>query len=84
MLMGFDRVSLETGQTATVTLMLQPGIVAYYDVDMNLVVTPGEVQLIAGPSSAGLPLRDSFTIGGEPVTLNARTVHLPHSSIDYS
>ena len=48
------------GDAATVTFTLQPAILAYYDVDMNLVVTPGEVQLMAGPSSATLPLTTTF------------------------
>jgi hypothetical protein len=34
---------------ATVTFTLEPAILAYYDADMNLDVTPGEVQLT--PSS---------------------------------
>ena len=63
------------------TFALQPAILAYYDVDMNLVVTPGEVQLMAGPSSATLPLTTTFTITGEPRTLTSRTVHLTPSSI---
>jgi hypothetical protein len=60
---------------------VQPQILAYYDVDMNLVVTPGEVQLMAGPSSANLPLTASFAIVGEAVTLAARTVHLTSSGV---
>jgi len=83
-LVGFDRVSLGAGETATVTFTLQPAILAYYDVDMNLVVTPGKVQLMAGPSSAVLPLTNSLTITGEPITLASRTVHLTRSSIVYS
>ena len=60
---------------------LQPAILAYYDVDMNLVVTPGEVRLMAGPSSATLPLITTFSITGEPAMLQSRTVHLTPSSI---
>jgi beta-glucosidase len=82
-LIGFDRVSLEPGKTATVTFEVQPAILAYYDVDMNLVVTPGAIELMAGPSSANLPLTTSFTITGEPLTLASRTVHLTRSSVAY-
>ena len=49
---------------------------------MNLVVTPGDVHLMAGPSSAVLPLTTSFTIIGEPLEQSNRTVHLTRSSID--
>ena len=83
-LVGFDRVALDAGATATVTFSLQPALLAYYDVDMELVVTPGEVQLMAGPSSARLPLTTTFTITGDLVTLASRTVHLTTSSIAYS
>ena len=77
-LVGFDRVALEPGGVATVTFALQPAILAYYDVDMNLVVTPGEVELMAGPSSAALPLTTSFTITGEPVDAD-RPDRPPHA-----
>ena len=80
-LVGFDRVSLEPGETAFVTFALQPAILAYYDIDMNLVVTPGAVQLMAGPSSAVLPLTTTFSITGEPKALGSRSVHLTPSSI---
>ena len=66
---------------AIVTFTLQPAILAYYDIDMNLVVTPGEVRLMAGPSSATLPLTTSFTIVGEPALLESRTVHLTSSRV---
>lgn len=83
-LIGFDRVSLEPGHSAVVTFTVQPEILAYYDVGMNLVVTPGAVQLAAGPSSANLPLRASFTIVGEPMTLAARRVHFTASTVSPS
>jgi beta-glucosidase len=79
-LVGFERVSLEPGEVATVTFALQPAILAHYDVDMNLVVTPGAVDLMAGPSSAVLPLTTTFTITGEPLVQAIRTVHLTRSS----
>jgi beta-glucosidase-like glycosyl hydrolase len=83
-LVGFDRVALNAGQGATVAFELRPALLAYYDVDMNLVVTPGDVELMAGPSSARLPLSATFAITGEPVTLASRTTHLTRSSIVYS
>ena len=48
---------------------------------MNLVVTPGEVHLMAGPSSAELPLTTTFAITGEPLEQTNRTVHLTRSSV---
>ena len=83
-LVGFDRVTLEAGGVATVRFAVEPAILAYYDVDMNLVVTPGEVELMAGPSSANLPLTTTFMITGEATMLAVRTAHLTPSEIVYS
>jgi beta-glucosidase len=83
-LVGFDRVTLGAGGAATVTFTLQPALLAYYDVNMDLVVTPGEVELMAGPSSDRLPLTTKFAITGTPVTLASRTAHLTPSSVAYS
>jgi len=80
-LVGFHRVALDSGKAATVAFALEPGILAYYDIDMDLVVTPGNVELMVGPSSAQLPLSTTFAITGDPVTLTIRTAHLTRSSI---
>ena len=81
-LVGFERVMLEPGAVATVTFELRPTILAYYDLDMNLVMTPGDVHLMAGPSSVDAAAHDRLTITGEPTTLTSRTVHLTPSTID--
>jgi beta-glucosidase len=80
-LVGFSRVALDAGGVATVTFTLRPEILAYYDVDMNLVMAPGDLQLMAGPSSAKLPLSATLTVTGEPLSLVARAVHLTMSTI---
>jgi beta-glucosidase-like glycosyl hydrolase len=82
-LVGFARVALEPGAAATVTFALRPEILAYYDVDMNLVMTPGEIELMAGPSSAELPLATTVTVTGDAVSLGSRRVHLTTSSVAY-
>ena len=83
-LVGFARVALDVGAVGTVTFTLRPEILAYYDVDMNLVMTPGEVHLMAGPSSATLPLSATLAVTGDPTELASRTVHLTASTISYS
>ncbi len=83
-LVGFDRITLDPGHAAIVTFTLQAGLLAYYDVDMNLVVTPGDVELMVGPSSARLPLATTFTITAEPAVLTSRTAHLTRSTVVYS
>ena len=80
-LVGFHRVSLDPGDEAIVTFALEAAILAYYDIDMNLVVTPGEVRLMAGKSSAELPLTAKLTVIGEPARLESRTVHLTSSNV---
>ena len=80
-LVGFARVALDVGAVGTVTFTLRPEILAYYDVDMKLVMTPGEVHLMAGPSSATLPLSATLAVTGEPIELASRTVHLTASTI---
>ena len=80
-LVGFQRISLEPGGVATVSFTLRPAILAYYDVDMNLVMTPGLVELMAGPSSADLPLKTQFEVTGETAKLAARKVYATSSTI---
>ena len=80
-LVGFDRVSLDVGGVARVTFTLRADILAYGDVDMNMVMTPGDVEFRAGPSSTALPLSTVLTFTGEPATLGARTAHLTPSTV---
>jgi len=50
-LRGFKKVSLAPGETATVALPVTPESLAFYDVDMNFVVEPGEFSVMVGTSS---------------------------------
>jgi beta-glucosidase len=50
-LRGFKKVSLPPGETATVTLPITPESLAFYDIDMNYVVEPGEFSVMVGTSS---------------------------------
>ena len=61
---------------ATVTFMLQPAILAYYDVDMNLVMTPGDVAAHGGTILGELPLKEEFHVVGEPLLLSSPDVHI--------
>ncbi|MCA9886584.1 MAG: glycoside hydrolase family 3 C-terminal domain-containing protein, partial [Anaerolineae bacterium] len=45
-LKGFQRVSLEAGQTRTVTFEVSVNQFAYYDIDMRYIVTPGTVEVM--------------------------------------
>lgn len=50
-LKGFTRVSLDPGETKTVELEITPDLLAFYDVNMNYVVEPGEFEIMIGNSS---------------------------------
>ena len=43
-LKGFQKVALPPGETKTVTLDITPESLAFYDVEMNYVVEPGEFE----------------------------------------
>ncbi len=50
-LKGFRRVSLQPGETRTVTLDITPDRLSFYDIDMNVRVEPGEFLIMVGSSS---------------------------------
>ncbi|MAU12804.1 MAG: beta-glucosidase [Anaerolineaceae bacterium] len=71
-LKGFKRVSLEPGETKTVTFEVSVNQFAYYDIDMRYIVTPGAIKVMVGPSSADLPLEGTFDIGGEETVITEK------------
>ena len=50
-LKGFQRVSLQPGETRTVALEITPDLLAFYDLNMNYIVEPGEFEIMVGNSS---------------------------------
>jgi len=50
-LKGFQRVSLQPGEARTVALEITPDLLAFYDLDMNYTVEPGEFEIMVGNSS---------------------------------
>jgi beta-glucosidase len=53
-LVGFERVHLEPGQTATVSFRVDASQLAYHDRDMNLTVEAGPYELRVGASAADI------------------------------
>lgn len=56
-LKGFAKVALEPGETRTVTIEITPELLAFYDIDMNYVVEPGEFEIMVGTSSRDADLQ---------------------------
>jgi beta-glucosidase len=53
-LKGFRRVTLQPGEKQTVALDVTPGRLAFWNIDMEYVVEPGEFAILVGPSSVDL------------------------------
>jgi len=62
-LRGFDRVSLEPGQSRTVTFTLDKSDFGFYDNRGRFVVEPGQIEVYAGDSSQAT-LKQTFTVTG--------------------
>lgn len=64
-LKAFKKVMIVPGETATVTVTIPAGSLAYFDAQtMKWVVEPGDYQLLAGTSSRGISQTVTFTIHG--------------------
>lgn len=56
-LKGFERIMLEPGETRTVTLDITQDHLAFFDLNMDFVVEPGEFDVFTGTSSRDEDLR---------------------------
>ncbi|MEN6306173.1 MAG: glycoside hydrolase family 3 N-terminal domain-containing protein [Anaerohalosphaeraceae bacterium] len=56
-LKGFRRITLKPGQTETVVLDITPEHLAFYNIDMEYVVEPGEFEIMIGNSSRDCDLQ---------------------------
>jgi beta-glucosidase len=65
-LKGFARITLEPGETKTVTFILHTDLLAIYDENVSHVVQPGLVDVMVGNSSDSLPLSGQLEIVGPP------------------
>jgi beta-glucosidase len=53
-LKGFQRVALRPRETMTVSLPITPDRLAFWNIDMEYVVEPGEFLIMVGPNSQDL------------------------------
>lgn len=61
-LRGFERITLEPGETKTVSFTLREDDMAVLDKNMNYLVEPGKFQVMVGSSSTDLRLKKEFEI----------------------
>lgn len=69
-LKGFRRVSLQRGETRTLSFTLSVAQLAFYNLHMQYVVEPGKIEVMIGSSSEDIRLNGNFEINGEvtPIT----------------
>ena len=53
-LKAFERISLPPNETKTVSLPITPDRLAFWNIDMEFVVEPGDFQIMVGPNSQDL------------------------------
>jgi beta-glucosidase len=68
-LKGFVRVSLDPGETKTVTFTLWPKQLGFYDMSMDFVVEPGDINVMIGSSSEDIRAQGIFKIKGEKMKI---------------
>jgi beta-glucosidase len=56
-LKGFQKISLQPGETQTVAIDITPEALAFYDINMKYVVEPGEFEIMVGNSSRDADLQ---------------------------
>ena len=80
-LCGFARVTLAPGQARTVQIPLPPSTLALWDTATHqLTIPPGEIEILAGASSADIRQRATLVVPGtEPARLGR---HIPAADFD--
>ncbi|QQL50606.1 glycoside hydrolase family 3 N-terminal domain-containing protein [Mucilaginibacter ginkgonis] len=61
-LRGFERISLQPGETKTITITLKPDDMALLDRNMNWTVELGTFEVMVGSSSEDIRLRKQFDV----------------------
>lgn len=61
-LKGFQRITLEPREKKTVTFAMPVEQLAFYDMNMDLIVEPGEFEVMVGSSSEDIRLEGTFEL----------------------
>ena len=79
-LKGYQRVMLAAGEMKRITFHLRIDQLAFYDLDLNLIVEPGPIEVMVGSSSDDIRLCGKFEIMGErAVPVKERVFECPVS-----
>jgi beta-glucosidase len=62
-LKGFQRVTLQPGESRTLTFTLTPHSLEMWNIDMKRVVEPGDFDVMVGPNSVDLQTT-TLTVAG--------------------
>lgn len=66
-LKGFERITLEPGESKSITFEIGPESLAFYDINMEFVVEPGSFDIMVGTSSRSEDLQTvTLTVEGPP------------------
>ena len=73
-LVGFARVQLAPGASATVAFEVHPSRLAFYDEEMRFVTEPGTFRFSVGGASNRAKAHADVDLGGDPATFRQREV----------
>jgi beta-glucosidase len=80
-LKGFQRVTLEPGETKSVVFHLNVNQLAFYDREMQLVIEPGTVQVMVGSSSEDIHCIGEFSIVGSTVDVQSNKAYFCRTEV---
>jgi beta-glucosidase len=77
-LKGYVRLTLQPGEASKVTFRLPVDQLAFYDEDLNLMIEPGEIEVMLGSSSEDIRLHGRFEItGAKKISVKERVFICP-------
>ncbi|MFV0467055.1 MAG: fibronectin type III-like domain-contianing protein, partial [Lachnospiraceae bacterium] len=71
-LLGFVRVGLGIGETKEVSFEIDLKQLAFHDLNMDLVVEPGDMEIYIGESSQDIRLQKKFKIIGDKLMVERK------------
>jgi beta-glucosidase len=74
LLVGFERVALAPGEASTVTFVVDPSRLAFYDPDMRFVVEPGDFTFSVGASALDIRQQRTVTLTGDVSEWQQRSI----------